>query len=120
LTENSLPSPIELQSHLRGVHYPATRNDLLAHAQRECQRITGTLSLLPAREYSRPTDVSKAFGEVMREAIAGADYPADRAALVNYAHDQGAEMVIIDPLTRIPGREYDSPDAVVIEVVDVL
>jgi hypothetical protein len=56
----------------------------------------------------------------MREAIAGADYPADRAALVNYAHDQGAEMVIIDPLTRIPGREYDSPDAVVIEVVDVL
>jgi hypothetical protein len=119
LTENSLPSPALLQRHLHGVHYPATRDQLLAHARSECQRVIGTLTLLPEQQYSRPTDVSKAYGELAREVLKGAAYPIARDDLVQYAQDQGTEPVIIEALVRIPDREYDDTDTVVIEIIEV-
>src|SRR6202043_2713653 len=86
MTENSLPSPAVLQRYLHGVDYPATKDQLVAHvrtqcehatgdAQSECERVIGTLTRLPNQQYSRPTDVSKAFGEIARETLRGADYP---------------------------------------------
>jgi hypothetical protein len=119
LTEHSLPSPALLQRHLHGVAYPARRDDLLSHARSECEKVLSTLALLPDREYSRPTDVNKAFGELARNIIAGADYPAGRDELVEYAQEEGAEAVVIEALSEIPDRAYDTPDAVVVELVTV-
>ena len=115
----TLPSPALLQRHLHGVHYPATKAQLLAHARGECERTIGTLALLPEEQYSRPTDVSKAFGEIARETLIGADYPASRDDLVQYAREQDADTVVIAALLEIPDEEYDSPDAVVVELIAV-
>ena len=120
LTQHTtLPSPALLQRHLHGVHYPATKAQLLAHARGECERVIGTLALLPEEQYSRPTDVSKAFGEIARETLRGADYPASRDDLVQYAREQDADTVVIAALLEIPDEEYDSPDAVVVELIAV-
>ena len=119
MTENSLPSPALLQRHLHGVNYPATRDELLDRARSECARVIGTLMLLPDRTYSRPTEVNKAFGEIARQAIEDIQYPAGRTDLVQTAQEHHAEMVIIEALSEIPDRDYDSPDAVVLELVEV-
>ena len=119
-----------LQRYLHGVHYPATKDQLVAHvrsqceqaagdAQSECERVIGTLTRLPDQQYSRPTDVSKAFGEIARETLRGAGYPASRDDLVAYARDQDADTVVIAALLEIPDEEYDSADAVVVELVAV-
>jgi len=130
LTENSLPSPAVLQRYLHGVDYPATKDQLVAHvrsqceqatgdAQSECERVIGTLTRLPDQQYSRPTDVSKAFGEIARETLRGADYPASRDDLVAYARDQDAALPVIEALLRIPDQDYDDSDAVIIEIIEV-
>ena len=49
----------------------------------------------------------------------GADYPASRDDLVQYAREQDADTVVIAALLEIPDEEYDSPDAVVVELVAV-
>ena len=119
-----------LQRYLHGVDYPATKDQLVAHArsqceqaagdaQNECERVIGTLTRLPDQQYSRPTDVSKAFGEIARETLIGADYPASRDDLVQYAREQDADTVVIAALLEIPDEEYDSPDAVVVEFIAV-
>jgi hypothetical protein len=119
-----------LQRHLHGVHYPATRDQLVAHvrsecehvtddARSECERVLDTLSHLPDQQYSRPTDVSKAFGDIARQSVQGADYPASRDDLVQYARDQDADAVVIDALLEIPDQEYDNPNAVVIAIIEV-
>ena len=130
MTENSLPSPALLQRYLHGVDYPATKDQLVAHvrsqceqatgdAQSECERVIGTLTRLPDQQYSRPTDVSKAFGEIARETLRGADYPASRDDLVAYARDQDAALPVIEALLRIPDQDYDDSDAVIIEIIEV-
>ncbi len=120
LTQNTtLPSPALLQRHLHGVHYPATKAQLLAHARGECERVIGTLALLPEEQYSRPTDVSKAFGELAQEILKGASYPASRDDLVAYARDQDASLPVIEALLRIPDQDYDDSDAVIIEIIEV-
>ena len=129
MTENSLPSPAVLQRYLHGVDYPATKDQLVAHvrsqceqatgdAQSECERVIGTLTRLPDQQYSRPTDVSKAFGEIARETLRGADYPASRDDLVAYARDQDAALPVIEALLRIPDQDYDDSDAVIIEIIE--
>jgi hypothetical protein len=119
MTQNTLPSPALLQRHLHGVHYPASRDDLLSHARSECARVMHALEMLPDRPYTRPTDVSKAFRDLARDAVAGASYPASRDDLVGYAQDSGADPAVIDVLTVIPDDQYDTPDAVIIEIIEV-
>lgn len=108
-----------LQRYLRSVDYPATKDQLVAHVRSQCERVIGTLTRLPNQQYSRPTDVSKAFGEIARETLRGADYPASRDDLVQYAREQDADPVVIAALLEIPDEEYDNPDAVVVELVAV-
>ena len=130
MTENSLPSPAVLQRYLHGVDYPATKDQLVAHvrsqceqatgdAQSECERVIGTLTRLPDQQYSRPTDVSKAFGELAQEILKGASYPASRDDLVAYARDQDAALPVIEALLRIPDQDYGDSDAVIIEIIEV-
>jgi diketogulonate reductase-like aldo/keto reductase len=124
--QHSLPSPALVQHHLHGVHYPASRDDLISYARgqceggdhpnEECERVVQVLSQLPDREYRRPTDVNKAFGELARNYLERASYPAGRDDLVASARDQGADDVVLETIIMIPSQEYRNPDAVIVEI----
>src|SRR3984957_10758841 len=124
--EHSLPSPALVQHHLHGMHYPATRDDLIDyarsqceggdHSDSECERVVQVLSQLPDREYQRPTDVSKAFGELARNYLERVSYPAGRDDLVASVREQGADNVVLDTIFMIPSQEYRNPDAVIVEI----
>ena len=131
MTENqgTLPSPALVQRHLHGMHYPASKDDLVNHArsqcqggnypQGECDRVVQVLSELPDGQYQRPTDVSRAFGERARGYLENASYPARPDDLVASARDQGADQVVLDAIIMIPSQEYRNPDAVIVEIESV-
>ena len=124
--EHSLPSPALVQHHLHGMHYPATRDDLINYARSqceggdhpdsECERVVQILSQLPDREYQRPPDVSKAFGELARNYLERVSYPAGRDDLVASVREQGADDVVLETIIMIPSQEYRNPDAVIVEI----
>lgn len=57
-------NPIELQKHLKGMEYPASRQDILDHVGDADADLRSTLERLPDEEYESPTDVSKAVGDL--------------------------------------------------------
>ncbi len=59
-------NPIQLQKALKGVNYPADKKELLEAAKRNGgdQNVADTLSQLPERQYQKPSDVSKALGDM--------------------------------------------------------
>ena len=59
-------NPIQLQKHLKGVDYPASKEQLIQHAQKQGADDTAlsVLNQLPDEEYESPTDVSEAVGEI--------------------------------------------------------
>ena len=118
MTQNALPSPALVQRHLHRMRYPAGRDDLLNHVRSECARVTHALELLPDQQYSRPTEVNKAFRQLVRQYVARADYPASRDDLVRQAEGAGADPAIVDGLRQLPEQQYDSPDAVITEMSD--
>jgi len=60
------PNPIELQKYLKGMHYPAKKQDLLKHAQENGadENVQKLLEQLKEEEFNSPADVSKAVGEL--------------------------------------------------------
>lgn len=58
-------NPIQLQKHLKGVDYPATKEELIEHAKHNGadENAIAVLEELPDQEYETPTDVSEAVGE---------------------------------------------------------
>ncbi|MCE5267906.1 MAG: DUF2795 domain-containing protein [Planctomycetaceae bacterium] len=63
----SKTSPADLQEYLRGVRYPATKEDLESAAKDSGapQEILDAIDELPDEVYDAPTAVSKASSEVM-------------------------------------------------------
>ena len=59
-------NPIQLQKFLKGVDYPATKEDLLESAERNGadEDVRTTLEQLPDEEYETPADVSQAVGKI--------------------------------------------------------
>ncbi|MPY09370.1 DUF2795 domain-containing protein [Arthrobacter bussei] len=55
------PSPIDIQKALGGMDYPASRDDLVKHAEDKGAdaSVLDTLKNLPDREFDSPTDVNK-------------------------------------------------------------
>lgn len=55
-------NPIELQKHLGGVDYPASRDDLVAAAEKNGagDDVLDALKGLPERDFDAPTDVTQA------------------------------------------------------------
>jgi hypothetical protein len=119
MTGSTLPSPALLQRHLHRVHYPAGRDELLNHARSECARVIHTLEMLPDREYARPTDVNKAFRDLVRVYIPDGNYPVPRDEIIGQAESAGADAAIADALRQIPDRQYESADAVLNELNDI-
>ena len=59
-------SPAEVERYLKGVDYPVSKADLVKHLQQEMQQVLEVLQKLPNQTFQKPTDVSKAFGEMER------------------------------------------------------
>lgn len=59
-------NPASLQKYLKGMNYPATKDDLIEHAESQGadDNVLDTLEQLPEDEYETPADVSKAIGEI--------------------------------------------------------
>ncbi|GAB2905586.1 DUF2795 domain-containing protein [Nonomuraea fastidiosa] len=57
------PNPIDLQKHLSGVDYPASKQDLIkaAREQNASKDILKALESMPDREYDGPNAVSQAI-----------------------------------------------------------
>lgn len=62
-------NPIQLQKHLGGVDYPASREDLVhqAEANGADDEVRAVLGRLPDGEYQTPADVNKAVGQLNRD-----------------------------------------------------
>lgn len=60
-------NPVELQKHLKGVDYPANKEELIEHAREQGadKQLLSLLEQLPEdEEYEDPTELNKAIGEI--------------------------------------------------------
>ena len=59
-------NPIELQKPLKGLDYPASKEDVIKHTGKNGvdHEIRSILEQLTDEEYEAPTDVNKAVGEI--------------------------------------------------------
>jgi len=60
-------NPIQIQKHLKGIDYPASKQELVNHAQKQGadRKVLSLLEQLPDdEEFDSPTDVNKAIGEI--------------------------------------------------------
>lgn len=112
MANTKLISPALLQRHLHKAGFPATRDELIAHARGECDRVVAALAALPDRRYSRPADVSRAFAGLACGYLGDVAYPARRDDLIACAQRQDAAPPVVDALRRVPDRRYDTPEAV--------
>ena len=57
-------SPVQMQKHLKGVNYPASKGDLVKQAQSNnaSDAIVEKIRTLPADSFGGPKDVMKALG----------------------------------------------------------
>ena len=62
-------NPIQLEKYLKGVDYPANKNDLIKRAEQNGadQQVLDTLKQLPDRTFEGPSGVSKAIGDINRK-----------------------------------------------------
>jgi hypothetical protein len=58
-------NPIDVQKHLKGVDYPASRDELVETAERNgaSPELVEALRDLPGSEYDGPDDVMEALGD---------------------------------------------------------
>jgi hypothetical protein len=58
-------NPREVEKHLKGVQYPAKKEDLVKQAKKEgaSREIIDALQGMPGQTFNRPTDVARAIGE---------------------------------------------------------
>ena len=58
-------SPVQMQKHLKGVSYPASKSDLVKQAQTNhaSDDILAKIRTLPADSFGGPKDVMKALGQ---------------------------------------------------------
>jgi hypothetical protein len=62
-------NPIQVEKFLKGLDYPASKEELIGHAKKHGadQNTCEVLEELPDQTYSGPTGVSKAIGQIDRE-----------------------------------------------------
>lgn len=59
-------NPIDLQKHLKGMDYPASKQDLVERAKSNGadKKMLDLLEQLPDEEFQTPTEVNQAVGEI--------------------------------------------------------
>ncbi|TWG87258.1 uncharacterized protein DUF2795 [Cupriavidus gilardii J11] len=60
------PSPIDVQKSLKGLDFPASKEDIVSRARDggASDDILSELEQLPEREYQTPADISKELGKL--------------------------------------------------------
>lgn len=60
------PNPIQMQKYLKGLNYPAQREQIVAHARQNGAdgTVVKLLEKLPEQSYKTPADVSKQVGKL--------------------------------------------------------
>lgn len=71
------PSAADLEKAIKGVSFPATRDDLVEHFGSQGD-IATILSTLPDKEYQDAADVARAFGEVRSHRKKPDDQPSKK------------------------------------------
>ena len=63
--DNPIKPQIEVQKHLRGMDYPASKDDLVEHArgQGAPEEVLNLLEDLPDQNYTSPTEVTQAVSQ---------------------------------------------------------
>ena len=61
-----LPAPIKVQKYLKGVSYPASKEDLINHAKKNKadNELVSMLEQMKSKKFANPSDVSKALGDL--------------------------------------------------------
>lgn len=59
-------NPVQVQKFLKGVDYPASKQDLIEHAKQQGadENVCSTLEQMADEQYETPADVSKAIGDI--------------------------------------------------------
>lgn len=59
-------SPVQMQKHLKGTSYPASKEDLVRQAERNRapEDIVSAIRILPGDSFNGPRDVMRALGRV--------------------------------------------------------
>ncbi len=59
-------NPIQVQKYLKGVDYPASKQELIKKAQAEGadQNVIQTLQAMPMERFNSPNDVAEAIGKI--------------------------------------------------------
>jgi hypothetical protein len=62
--DNNRVRPSDIQAHLRGMDYPANKQELVEKARHEGapREVVSALNQLPNKNYNSPTDVSREIG----------------------------------------------------------
>ena len=62
-------NPVEVEKSLKGIDFPAKREDLVQHAKQHGadQEVLETIKNLPEDEFRNAADVTKAIGEMDRD-----------------------------------------------------
>ncbi|MDE2041116.1 MAG: DUF2795 domain-containing protein [Patescibacteria group bacterium] len=62
------PNPVEIQSYLKGVAYPATKDDIVdqAKSNEAPERIMELLDRMTDREYDTPAAVTRELGSIQK------------------------------------------------------
>ncbi len=65
-SNTSYANPVQVEKYLKGIDYPATKQDLLQKAEQEGadEKVMSTLEKLPDEEYEGPTHISRAIGNI--------------------------------------------------------
>ena len=58
-------SAAQIQTYLKGIDYPVDKQHLVDYAKSHgaTENVVSTLSKLPERQYTKPTEVEKEFGK---------------------------------------------------------
>ena len=62
-------NPVEVEKSLKGIDFPAKKQDLVKHAQQRGanEEVLETIEQLPEENFNNAADVAKAVGELSRQ-----------------------------------------------------
>lgn len=64
-------NPIQLEKYLKGMDYPASKNDIIKKAQQNGadEMVMAVLKELPDQKFDGPTGISKVVGQIDRDGV---------------------------------------------------
>lgn len=65
-TNRERPNPIEVETHLKGIEFPANKQELIEHARQNQapEEVLATLEPMPDREFGNAADVAKGLDQI--------------------------------------------------------